>query len=130
MFETIVTVVGTAITDPQVRETNSGRVASFQVVGTSRRFDRRNGRWVDGDRFFATVNCWKRLADGVIDAVCKRAPVLVTGRLRTSDYEVGGQRRWVTEIDASAVGLDLARTSAPGDQEVPGQPALDKVHPG
>lgn len=57
MFETIVTVVGTVISEPQVRETGNGRVASFRVMGTSRRFDRDNQRWIDGDRFFATVNC-------------------------------------------------------------------------
>jgi single-strand DNA-binding protein len=117
MFETTVTVVGTAITEPQARETSGGRVASFRVVGTSRRYDRDGQRWVNGDRFFATVNCWKRLADGVSRAVGKGAPVVVTGRLRTRDYEAGGQWRSSTEIEASAVGLDLARLPEQGNPD-------------
>jgi single-strand DNA-binding protein len=121
MFETTVTVVGNVITEPQVRETSGGRVASFRVVGTSRRFDRSTERWVDGDRFFATVNCWKRVADGVTNAVHKGDPVVVTGRLRTREYETGGQWRSATEIEATAVGLDLARTTtAPRGEPIPG----------
>ncbi|MCI2416205.1 single-stranded DNA-binding protein [Saccharopolyspora sp. K220] len=122
MFETQVTVVGYVITEPVVRETSSGnRVASFRVAATSRRFDRATGEWVDGDRFYATVNCWKRLADGVATALGKGDPVVATGRLRTRDYDSGGQWRTVVELEANAVGLDLARGAPP---ESPGLAAL------
>jgi len=126
MFETTVTVVGNVITEPQVRETSGGRVANFRVVGTSRRFDRTSERWVDGDRFFATVNCWKRLADGVASAVRKRDPVVVTGRLRTREYEAGGQWRSNTEIEANAVGLDLARTTTAFADDAPESATVDQ----
>ncbi|MGP4021013.1 single-stranded DNA-binding protein [Saccharopolyspora sp. 5N708] len=115
MFETQVTVVGYVITEPVVRETSGGnRVANFRVAATSRRVDRATGEWVDGDRFYATVNCWKRLAEGVATALGKGDPVVVTGRLRTRDYESGGQWRTVVELEANAVGLDLARGAPPG----------------
>ncbi|MEV0701528.1 single-stranded DNA-binding protein [Saccharopolyspora sp. NPDC050389] len=115
MFETQVTVAGYVITEPVVRETpNGNRVVSFRVAATSRRFDRDTEEWVDGDRFLATVNCWKRLADGVAATLGKGDPVLVTGRLRTREYETGGQWRTVVELEASAVGLDLARGAPPG----------------
>lgn len=110
MFETMVTLVGSVISQPQVREMGSGsRVASFRMLSTARRFDKATEQWVDGDRVFATVNCWKRLADGVSGGVRKGDPVVVTGRLRTREYEVDGQRRLAVEIDANALGLDLSR---------------------
>lgn len=114
MFETQVTVVGYVITEPVVRETPGGhRLVSFRVAAASRRFDQANGQWVDGDRFLTTVNCWKRLADGVAGGLAKGDPVVVTGRLRTREYESGGQWRTVVEMDANAVGIDLARASPP-----------------
>lgn len=110
MFETIVAVVGSVVTEPRVRETSGGdRVASFRVLSTARRFDRQAQRWVDGDRFFATVNCWRHLAEGVARDVQKRNRVVVSGRLRTREYESGGQWRSVVEIEANAVGLDIGR---------------------
>ncbi|MEU5851779.1 single-stranded DNA-binding protein [Saccharopolyspora shandongensis] len=120
MFETQVTVVGYLITEPVVRETpNGNRVVSCRVAATSRRFDRDTGEWVDGDRFLATVSCWKRLADGVAAALGKGDPVVATGRLRTREYEAGGQWRTVVELEATAIGLDLARAVPP---DVPGVP--------
>ncbi|RCW45119.1 single stranded DNA-binding protein [Halopolyspora algeriensis] len=127
MFETTVTLVGNAISPPKVRETAHGsRVANFRMVSTARRFDKTTEQWVDGDRVFATVNCWRKLADAVADAVYKNDPVVVTGRLRTRDYEVDGQRRSSTEIEATAVGLDLARSHrAAGPEEERPRGAVD-----
>lgn len=115
MFETTVAVVGYVITEPRVRETAGGeRVASFRVVSTARRFDRENQRWVDGDRFFATVQCWRNLAEAVARDVRKRTGVVVSGRLRTREYETSGEWRTAVEIEASAVGIDLVRQGAGG----------------
>lgn len=109
MFETTVSVVGYVITEPRVRETAGGeRVVSFRVVSTSRRYDRQQERWVDGDRFFATVYCWRNLAEAVLREVRKRQGVVLSGRLRTREYESGGEWRVAVEIEAAAVGLDLA----------------------
>ncbi|MDA3646445.1 single-stranded DNA-binding protein [Saccharopolyspora indica] len=118
MYETQVTVVGYVITEPVEREIAGGhRLVSFRVVATSRRFDQATGQWVDGDRFLTTVNCWKRLADGVAGGLAKGDPVVVTGRLRTREYESGGQWRTVVEMDATAAGVDLARASPPARAE-------------
>jgi len=65
-----------------------------------------------GDRLFVTVTCWRKLANGVAASLSKGDPVVVTGRLFTRGYEVEGQKRSVTEVDAIAVGPDLSRCSA------------------
>ena len=123
MFETTVSVVGYVITEPRVRETAGGeRVASFRVVSTSRRFDRQRERWVDGDRFFATVHCWRALAEAVLREVRKRQGVVLGGRLRTREYESGGEWRVAVEIEASAVGIDLAWRAREGLAPTAGTP--------
>ncbi|ASU77884.1 single-stranded DNA-binding protein [Actinopolyspora erythraea] len=126
MYETAVTLVGEVLSAPRTRETKHGnRVASFRMVSIARRFDRVNQCWVDGDRVHATVNCWKQLAQGVSQALEKGDSVLVTGRLRTREYETDGQRRTAAEVDASAVGLDVlhdSRSEADGS-ETGGQPS-------
>ena len=113
MNETTVTIIGNVITDVKARRTAEGaRVANFRIASNERRFDKATGDWVDGDRLFVTVTCWRKLANGVAASLSKGDPVVVTGRLFTRGYEVEGQKRSVTEVDAIAVGPDLSRCSA------------------
>ena len=119
MFETTVAVVGTVLTEPRVHTfTDGDRVVSFRLAGNSRRYDRNAERWVDGDRLIVTVHCRRRVADGVIGVVGERTPLVVTGRLRTRDFEAASGRRTAVEVEAAAVGLDLARGNRfPGSAE-------------
>lgn len=111
MFETHLTVVGVAATAPtRLRSERTGVTgAKLRLLSTSRRYDKSQGQWVDGDRLFVEVVCWRDLADHVSESVFKGDPLVVTGRLYTRDYEVDGKRRWAYEIDATSVGHDLAR---------------------
>jgi len=113
MNETHVTIVGTVISDQRRRTVADGsELISFRVASNERRFDRTTQQWVDGDTLYANVTCWRRLVIGVGAALGKGDPVIVTGRLYTRTYEVEGQRRWSTEIDANTVGIDLSRCIA------------------
>ena len=113
MNETTVTVVGNVASDPKARRVgDDARVVGFRIASSERRWDRAQEAWVDGDRFSAWVTCWRRLGDGVSVALVKGDPVIVHGRLSVREYEVGGERRYSTEIVASAVGPDLARSTA------------------
>ena len=78
MFDTNVTVVGTALNTPEWRRTTSGAlVAHFKVASHSRRYDKDSGRWVDGDSLRVRVTCWRRLAEGVAASVLVGDPVIV-----------------------------------------------------
>jgi single-strand DNA-binding protein len=113
MNETVITIVGNVISDLKSRRTGEGvHVVNFRMASNERRFDKVSGEWVDGDRLFVSVTCWRKLANGVVTSLSKGDPVVVTGRLFTRGYEVEGQKRSVTEIDATAVGPDLARCAA------------------
>lgn len=110
MNETMVTVVGNVISDVQKRDTQAGvPLASFRMASNERRFDKATEQWVDGDRIYLSVTCWRRLALGVLTSLEKGDPIVVRGRLFTRNYETEGNRRTVTELEAYQLGPDLSR---------------------
>ncbi|MER6051006.1 single-stranded DNA-binding protein [Streptomyces sp. NPDC001793] len=118
MNDTMVTLVGNVATAVEHRETAAGvSVARFRMAATSRRWDRARECWTDGETSFYTVRCWRALADNVAASVAVGEPLVVQGRLRLREGEQppekGGQRWFAAEVDAMAIGHDLARgTSA------------------
>jgi single-strand DNA-binding protein len=108
--ETYVTIVGRVINKPEHRQTgNDVELTKFRLASNERRYDRESGTWVDGDRLFVNVTCWRRLAFGAHACLDKGDPVVVTGRLYTRGFEVEGQRRSMIELDATAIGPDLSK---------------------
>lgn len=111
MGDTPVTVVGTLVSDMRPRRVgaNAALVLNFRVAGNERRYDKVNECWVNGESLYLSVSCWRRLAENAASLV-KGDPVIVTGRLRTREWTTDqGERRSVTELDAHALGPDLAR---------------------
>lgn len=115
MFDTYVTIVGNVLNTPEWRRTNNtgAVVVSFKVASTARRLNRETGQWVDGNSLRVRVTCWRRLAEGVGASVKSGDPVIVVGRLYTREWEdETGARRLAYEVEAVAVGHDLARGRA------------------
>ncbi len=115
MFDTYVTVVGTALTTPERRvlaKTNAV-VASFRVASHARRFDRSTQEWVDAANLRIRVTCWRRLAENVCGSIFTGDAVVVYGRISTRDWvNEQGEARIAYELDAVSVGHDLARGTA------------------
>jgi single-strand DNA-binding protein len=110
VFDNQVTLVGNVATSPDHKIVTGGvALTRFRVASTQRRFDRGSGEWRDGPTTFLSVTCWRRLAEHVADCVRRGDPVVVTGRLVGRSYDADGQERYVVELEASSVGLDLAR---------------------
>ena len=108
--ETNVTVTGYVAQEPVLRLTGSGtKVVNFRVATTERRYDKGVNGWRDGDTLFFAVSCWRNLGENVLDSVHKGDPVVVQGRLRDGAWEKDGITHSKVEIEASAVGHDLAR---------------------
>jgi len=108
--ETHVTIVGRMISKPDYRRTaNDVEITKFRLASNERRYDRDSGTWVDGDTLYVNVTCWRRVAFGVHACLDKGDPVVVTGRLFTRGFEIDGQRRSVTEMDATAIGPDVSK---------------------
>ena len=112
MFDTNIVIVGNVLTPPEWRHTTKTNtlVANFRVASTSRRFDKDNNRWVDGDTLRVRVTCWRRLAENVGASIAVGDPVVVVGRLYTRDWtDADNNARISYEMEAVAVGHDLAR---------------------
>lgn len=110
MNETHVSLVGTVVSDPYRRHSAEGApFIKFRMASNERRFDRASQQWVAGDSLFVNVTCWRRLVKGVGAGIGKGDPVIVVGRLYTHEWMDKDIRRSSLELDASAVGPDLAR---------------------
>ncbi|NKI42591.1 single-stranded DNA-binding protein [Streptomyces physcomitrii] len=112
MNETTVSVVGNVATAPVYRETATGPVTRFRIAATSRYHDPAKDAWVDGHTNFYTV--WARRALGVNAAASLGLgePVVVQGRLKVRSEDRGGQHWSSVDIEATAIGHDLARGTA------------------
>jgi len=111
-----VTVVGNVATDVELRFTSAGDpVASFRVASNSRRWDKANERWSDGDTQYFSVSCWRATAHNVAQSVTKGMPVIVTGKLKTRELEKTceagehSHRVRFVDIEAVSIGPDLSR---------------------
>jgi single-strand DNA-binding protein len=113
MNETTVCVVGNVATQPVFRESATGASARFRLAVTARYWDREKSAWVDGHTNFFTVWARRALAINVGASLSVGDPVLVQGRLRVRTEQRDGQNWASADLDASAIGHDLARgTSA------------------
>jgi single-strand DNA-binding protein len=109
VLDNTVVVVGNLAADPEYRRLdNEVEVANFRVGSTKRRFDRESGTWVDGQTSWWRVSCWRGLAANTAASLRKGDRVVVVGRVRTSLWEKDGRTGTSLEIDADAVGHDLA----------------------
>lgn len=115
MFDTNLVIVGNVLVAPQWRrvEKNGSLVAHFRVASTSRRYDRENKCWIDGNNLRVRVTAWRRLAEGVASSLTVGDPVIIYGRLYTRDWKDDkGNNRISYEMEASSIGHDLARGRA------------------
>ena len=112
--ETVITVVGNLVDDPELRFTPSGAaVANFRIASTPRTFDRQSNEWKDGDALFLSCSVWRQAAENVAESLQKGMRVVVQGRLKQRSYETReGEKRTVVELDVEEVGPSLKYATA------------------
>ncbi|MFM9445212.1 single-stranded DNA-binding protein [Streptomyces acidiscabies] len=112
--ETVITVVGNLVDDPELRFTPSGAaVAKFRVASTPRTFDRQTNEWKDGESLFLTCSVWRQAAENVAESLQRGMRVMVQGRLKQRSYEDReGVKRTVYELDVEEVGPSLRNATA------------------
>ncbi|WP_086727723.1 single-stranded DNA-binding protein [Streptomyces carpinensis] len=113
MNETMICAVGNVATRPMYRDPASGVSARFRLAVTSRYWDRERNAWTDGHTNFFTVWANRQLAANAMASLNVGDPVVVQGRLKVRTESRDGNTRTWADIDAVAIGHDLARgTSA------------------
>ncbi|NKZ03048.1 single-stranded DNA-binding protein [Actinomadura latina] len=112
--DTVITIVGNLVEDPNLRFTPSGQaVASFRIASTPRFFDRQSNDWKDGEALFLTCNVWRQAAENVAETLQRGMRVIVQGRLKQRSYETReGEKRTVFEIEVDEVGPSLRNATA------------------
>jgi single-strand DNA-binding protein len=112
--ETVITVVGNLVDDPELRFTPSGAaVANFRIASTPRTFDKQANEWKDGDALFLSCSVWRQAAENVAESLQKGMRVVVQGRLKQRSYETReGEKRTVVELEVDEVGPSLKYATA------------------
>jgi single-strand DNA-binding protein len=112
--ETVVTLVGNLVDDPELRFTPSGAaVANFRIASTPRTYDRQSGEWKDGESLFLSCSVWRQAAENVAESLQRGMRVIVQGRLKSRSYDDReGNKRTVFEIDVDEVGPSLRSATA------------------
>jgi single-strand DNA-binding protein len=112
--ETVITLVGNLVDDPELRFTPSGAaVAKFRIASTPRTFDRQTNEWKDGESLFLTCNVWRQPAENCAESLQRGMRVIVQGRLRQRSYETKeGEKRTVFEVEVDEVGPSLRSATA------------------
>ena len=112
--ETVITLVGNLVDDPELRFTPSGAaVASFRLASTPRTFDRQSNEFKDGESLFLTCSVWRQAAENVAESLQRGTRVIVSGRLKQRSYETReGEKRTVYEVDVDEVGPSLRSATA------------------
>lgn len=112
--ETVITIVGNLVDEPELRWTNGGAaVAKFRVASTPRTFDRQTNEWKDGESLFLTCSVWRQAAEHVAESLQRGMRVIIQGRLKQRSYEDReGVKRTVYELDVEDVGPSLRNATA------------------
>lgn len=112
--DTVITIVGNLVDDPQLRFTPSGAaVANFRIASTPRFMDKNTNEWKDGESLFLTCNVWRQAAENVAESLQRGMRVMVQGRLKQRSYETKeGEKRTVYEVEVDDVGPSLKSATA------------------
>lgn len=108
-MDTMISLAGTVVTEPRTTVDRQGRpVLHFRMLAVSRRFEVSTQQWVDKDKLWVGVTCFRHLARNAAASIQYRDRVVVIGRLRTREWDdEDGQSRTSIDMTAEALGHDL-----------------------
>ncbi|RGE22524.1 single-stranded DNA-binding protein [Leucobacter sp. wl10] len=107
-MSTPICVIGTIATAPRLlRSASNVAFCTFRLASNERRYDREQGKWVDGDTSWFSVNSFRSLAEHADGSFSKGDRIVVSGKLRTREWSKDGKSGTVMEIEAEALGHDL-----------------------
>jgi single-strand DNA-binding protein len=108
--EAYFSVTGYVATEPKFGFTRTNVPAlSLRIGWTPRRRDEK-GDWADEASSFASVTCFRKVAENAAACLRRGDPIVVKGTLRVREYQdTAGVKRVSVDIVADAIGHDLSR---------------------
>ena len=95
-----VILVGRLGKDPEIRTfENNVKKASF-TLATSEYFKDKSGNRIEQTEWH-NIYCWRNLAENAEKYLNKGKLIYLEGKLRTRSWEDNGNKRYITEIEAS-----------------------------
>ncbi len=112
--ETIITIIGNLVDDPELRWTNNGAaVCKFRVASTPRVYDKQEQAWKDGQSLFLSCSVWRQSAEHCAETLQRGMRVILQGRLKQRSYEDReGVKRTVFELEVEEIGPSLRNATA------------------
>lgn len=101
----MVTVVGTLVSDFELRFTASGvAVGSATIAANDRRYNKATQSFEDGDACFLRVTLWRQAAENSVE-LRQGARVIAVGVLKQRSFDDrDGNKRTVIEMEAEELG--------------------------
>lgn len=110
------TGIGYASSEPEIRDAQGRKCATFRV-GMTEKYKDAAGQYQEKTEWVNVVT-WGRTADVVEKIVTKGATVYVEGKIQTRQWEDRqGNKRQVTEINASNVQVDRPRGNKSSERQ-------------
>jgi single-strand DNA-binding protein len=104
-----ITLVGIVATSPRHLVSATGLpVTNFRLASSNRWFDRAQSRWVDGETNWYSVGTFRQLALNTAASLQKGDRVIVVGKLKIRNWENGSRSGLSVDVEAEAIGPDLA----------------------
>lgn len=104
-------VSGYVATQPKEGETPNGtKTLSFRVGWTPRALNRSTGEWADMPSSFASVTCYRKVAEHASLCLRRGDAIVLKGTVRVREYaDQAGVRRNSVDVTAEFLGHDMAR---------------------
>lgn len=102
--------VGRATADPELKFSASGvAICTVNLAFNSRRKNPSTEEWEDGDVFFVRATAFKELAESMAESLTRGTEVVVTGRLKTEQWEdrSSGEKRSAVPLLVDGIGPNL-----------------------
>ncbi len=121
-----ITLRGLVATTPRHIVTSDGLpITSFRLSSTTRRFDRTENRWIDGETNWYTITAFRQLAVNAAQSISKGQRIILTGVVRIREWESDERTGTNVVVERESIGHDLAwgtaaftrSVSSPREQE-------------
>ena len=114
MNEPVVTIVGNAASDPELKFLPSGQaVTNLTIASTPRVKNRQTDQWEDGETLWVRGAVFGQAAEHVAESISKGTRVIATGRLKVRSYETrNGDKRTDIELAIDEIGPSLKYATA------------------
>lgn len=123
------TITGNLTRDPELKYFEKTGAERGQLrVAINRRIRNDENKWEDGPTLFISIEVWGQLARNCKISLVRGMPIVATGHLIHTEWQVAGEKHPRTQVllKANHVGLDLAwhiassRKTDPMDKRVQG----------